>query len=81
MPEIFKLLKRNVAMDALQNVVLNPVAVSNRDGDVEFEIFKEPSISCIRRRSAPVNPLRVIKVPSVCLNTYWKGRIKKVDSD
>lgn len=77
-PEIFDILQRNVQMNMLRNVILNNIAVTDRQGELDFEIFTEPSISRLRA-TGPTHsedPKITIKVDAVSLDKYTIGRKK-----
>lgn len=71
-PEIFEIMKKNVRMNNLENVILNPVAVTDQEGDLEMELYEEPSLSRLRSHShKPMDELRkIIKVETVSLDSY-----------
>ncbi|NEQ52972.1 MAG: FkbM family methyltransferase [Leptolyngbya sp. SIO3F4] len=46
---LFPLLKENIKINHFNNVNLNQIAVSEKVGEVEFEVFDEPSVSSIRK--------------------------------
>ncbi|MCH8876477.1 MAG: FkbM family methyltransferase [Chloroflexi bacterium] len=80
-PEIFPLLCSNVERNHLDNVVLRNFAVSNQDGESEFEAHREPSVSALRPtgRSSGRHKeaqARVYCVTTTQLDTYWRGRGK-----
>ena len=83
-PDIFWLLSDNVHRNNLSNVVLNKCAVCNLDGEREFEVYTESSVSSLRSLRKEPRHLRkqaiskVISVPSVRLDTYWAGYEKKI---
>ena len=79
-PEVCKILRQNVALNALQGVEVSQAAVCDVDGSVQFAISAEPSVSSIwSQRAQAATPIGTIEVPSVTLDTYWKGNGKKVD--
>lgn len=78
-PEVFGLLTENVRMNELQGCTLNPIAVFNSDGEIEFEINEEPSISAICSYNTSHTSTTTITVPTIRLDTYWAGKARKID--
>jgi len=84
-PEIFDLLVHNLRLNDLRDVFSHNCAVSDQDGEMEFEIYSEPSVCALRVRN-PVQDgprsrkaIKVLRVPTVQLDTYLNDRKKKVD--
>ena len=81
-PENFDLLSFNVQMNRLKNKnILNPLIVFDTDDELYFEIFQEPSISCVRADSLvpAATPTKRIRVPSVRLDDYYFKQGRRVD--
>jgi FkbM family methyltransferase len=78
-PGIFPILRDNVQMNRLRNVTLNCKAVSNSIGEVEFEVFSEPSISSIRKQVASASAEQLVKVATISLDVYWSQQDAKID--
>jgi FkbM family methyltransferase len=77
---IFPILRKNVEINGLENVVLNDLAVGDQVGELEFELANEPSMSSIRKHDILDQSTQVVKVPVTTLGTYWSEHIsKKVD--
>lgn len=71
-PSTAALLRKNCAANRLQNVTINSCAVSNREGEVEFDVCSEPSLSSIAApRSFRKNEAR-IRVPATTLDAYCR---------
>ncbi len=72
-PSTFALLGNNVEVNDLRNARLNPCVLSDRDGEVDFAVRSEPSLSSILRKvEAPLDEdvLGRMKVPSRTLDSY-----------
>jgi len=86
-PGVFSLLQRSLALNGLDNVRLNACAVSDKDGEEQFSVLREPSFSSLTRGVRPdAFPPENIVVRSVRLDTYWsevmnKGRIDLIKLD
>jgi FkbM family methyltransferase len=81
-PHIFEILKKNVNLNNLSNIFLNQKAVSDQNGDIQFEIHREPSISSVKKLHQSKNvPLQTISIESMRLDTYWKSVIKGIKVD
>lgn len=81
--DIFQLLRSNVHMNNLGNVVLNNCCVSDLDGERELEVYAESTISSLRLgvNTPPIRNqklLKVINVVSTCLDTYWPEHRKRI---
>lgn len=76
---IFSILSCNIQLNALENVTLNEAIVSDCEGELEFEISQEPSMSSIRKHEILDRQVKVIRVPSISLNTYWANRTPKIN--
>lgn len=79
--KMFPLLKENVHLNNFNHVILNRVAVSDRVGEIEFEVFNEPSVSSIRKQVATIEKkdVELVSVPTVSLDEYWQDRERKLD--
>ena len=78
-PNLFPVLSENVRMNSLSNVILNCSAVSDRMGEIEFEVTNEPSVASIRKHTDPNNDSKVVRVASTSLDTYWSGQHRQID--
>jgi FkbM family methyltransferase len=76
---LFAILSQNVQMNDFNNVILNRSAVSDRPGEIEFEVNDEPSVSSIRKHDAPSKHVKVVKVSCTSLDTYWSNQERKID--
>lgn len=80
-PKVFEYLERNVRGNGLDNMTPQPMAVSNRDGEVSFYVpatvtlsFSATTLEGFRRSE------NVITVPAVTLDRYVEdNRLEKVD--
>jgi FkbM family methyltransferase len=75
-PEIFFLLAANVNSNALQTVTLNQQAVSDTCKDTTFQVFDEPSVSCLTpdRDEARKSKSKQIHVACISLDHYSKEK-------
>lgn len=79
-PEVCEILRQNIALNALQGVKVSQAAVCDADGFVEFAIPADPAGSLIwSQKAQAATPIHTVQVPSITLDTYWKGNGKKVD--
>jgi FkbM family methyltransferase len=69
---MFKVLEANVNGNNLTNVTVNCAAVSDRIGEIEFEVFDEPSVSSLRKQGVSSKDAKVIKVPTTSIDKYWE---------
>jgi FkbM family methyltransferase len=76
---IFPILSDNVRMNDLTNVTLNCAAVCDVVGELEFEVSPEPSMSSIRKHETLTLQTKLVKVPSVSLNSYWAEHKQQID--
>lgn len=76
---LFPILSQNVGMNSLNNVTLNCSAVSNQVGEIEFEVFNEPSVSSIRKHTTVSQNAKLVRVACTSLNTYWSHQSRKID--
>lgn len=72
-PEIFRFLCENVKSNSLSNVILNNLAISDVDGETEFEVCDEPSLCSLKSSAGPKERkvLESIVVRSIPLDKYW----------
>ena len=79
--KLFPLLNENVQLNNFNHVTLNRVAVSDRIGKIEFEVFDEPSVSSIRKQVATTEKknAELVSVPSISLDEYWQDQNRKID--
>ncbi len=81
-PRIFDLLKRNVASNGLDNVLVRECAVSDRDGTGEFEVCAESTFSALKRKTVRLpgrEVAKAIRVKSIRLDTYFAQKRKKAN--
>ena len=76
---LFSILKENVRMNKLDHVTLNCAAVSDAIGEIEFEVFDEPSVSSIRKLGALSQDAKIIQVPCTSIDTYIAKLQRKID--
>ncbi|MGI2905516.1 FkbM family methyltransferase [Tolypothrix sp. VBCCA 56010] len=76
---LFPILSNNVQMNQLSNVTLNCAAVSNAIGEIEFEVFDEPSVSSIRKQTQLSQDAKLVKVACTSLDTYWSNQQRQID--
>jgi FkbM family methyltransferase len=76
---LFPILSENVRMNSLGNVTLNCSAVSDAIGEIEFEVFDEPSVSSIRKHTVPSQNARFVSVACTSLDNYWSNQGRKID--
>jgi FkbM family methyltransferase len=70
-PAMATLLRSNCSANHVRNAIINSCAVSSREGNVEFEICSEPSMSSIVAGPARVGEHSgTICVPSITLDAY-----------
>ncbi len=78
-PSLFPLMQENVKINCFKNVVLNQMAVNDKAGEVEFEIFGESSVSSIRKQVAHNENTKIVKVAATSLDEYWSQTERKID--
>jgi FkbM family methyltransferase len=78
MPKLFPILSENVRINNLRNVNLNCMAVSNRTGEIEFEVFDDPSISSIRKQVTSGSE-QLVTVKTTSLDAYCSQINTKID--
>jgi len=78
-PNLFPILSENVQMNQLSNVILNCAAVSDSVGEIEFEMFDEPSVSSIRKHGDLDKNAKLVKVACTSLDIYWSEKERKID--
>ena len=70
-PATAELLRKNCEANRLQNAVVNPCAISDHDGELEFDICSDPTMSAI---ATPARHWRRhvgrIRVPALTLDGY-----------
>jgi FkbM family methyltransferase len=72
-PFIYELFASNIKRNKINNILIKPFAVSDVDGQLEFEIFDEPSVSKLKTNNLSKekrNPKIVILVRSISLDQY-----------
>ncbi|RMF24139.1 MAG: FkbM family methyltransferase [Cyanobacteria bacterium J083] len=79
LPTIYPILQQNIALNSLTNVVLHQIAVSDYDGEIEFEVSSEPATSSIRKLATSTDKRQFITVNSLKLDTYWSDQSRKID--
>jgi FkbM family methyltransferase len=81
-PEIFRFLCENVKSNSLSNVTLNNLAISDVDGETEFEVCDEPSLCSLKSSAGPKEQRKVLEsivVRSIPLDKYWVGYETPID--
>ena len=80
-PVVFGLLEENVRINSLHNVLLQSTAVSDREGEREFEICKEYTVSSLKtaKTHLPESEVgrdirRVVHVHCTALDVYCSAR-------
>jgi FkbM family methyltransferase len=76
---LFPILKKNVEINKFDRVTLNQVAVSDRTGQIEFQVFNESSVSSIRKQVATDKKNNIIKVPTTSLDEYLSSHNCRAD--
>src|SRR5690606_22627835 len=80
----------NLQLNGLSRVIVNPGAVSDREEEMEFEVYAEPSVCALRTPDRPQASVerraavKVLRVPSLRLDQYLRriaGRIDLVKID
>jgi FkbM family methyltransferase len=69
-PDTFALLGRNCATNGTENVKLNHAAVCEREGEVEFDISEDPTMSSMAGVTELEHKRARIRVPGVNLDRY-----------
>lgn len=67
---LFPVLTKNIEINGFERVTLNQTAVSDRRGQIEFQVFDESSVSSIRNQVATDKKSIIIKVPTISLDEY-----------
>ena len=70
-PRCFRVLSRNIELNALQNAVALPWAVWNQEGFCEFEDSPDPSISALRPNRTPIQGGKITRVKAIALDHYF----------
>src|SRR5262245_10811267 len=79
-PAMAKLLERNVRRTRLDNVIVNPVALSDRPGQATFFIASDAGVSSLRPAKKDLYRTRAITVPMMSLADYLRDhRVERVD--
>lgn len=81
-PEIFQLLSENLQLNNVKNVILNNCAVSELDGEREFEVCADSPVSSLKKSTTNRSAQKIvqsIRVPSLRLDTYAEELDKKID--
>lgn len=79
--QMFPFLKKNVELNKLNWVTVNRSAVSEKSGEVEFEIFDEPAVSSIRKeKQIDIDKnAKFVRVSTTSLDSYWSDRSHRLD--
>ena len=67
---LFPILTKNIEINGFEHVTLNQTAVSDRTGQIEFQVFDESSVSSIRKKTATDKKSNIVKVPTISLDEY-----------
>jgi FkbM family methyltransferase len=85
-PEMCDLLRHNIRLNGLSHVSVNQCAVSDQDGEMEFEVYAEPSVCALKVQSCSAQAdarrrtaVKVLRVPSLRMNQYLLRVKRKVD--
>ena len=79
---LFPLLNKNIEINEIEHVNLNQSALSDRVGEIEFEIFDEPSVSSIRKPKTTTEngkDSKIVSVPTTSLDCYCDSLGQKVN--
>jgi FkbM family methyltransferase len=71
---MFKILETNVKANNLLNVSINCAAVSDQMGEMEFEVFNEPSVSSLKKQGVSSKDAKIIKVLTTSIDMYWNQK-------
>lgn len=69
-PGTAALLRRNCEVNRTRNAVVNTCAVSDQEGEVEFDVCAEPSMSAMAASETGSRKLQRISVPATTLDAY-----------
>jgi FkbM family methyltransferase len=78
-PEVFGLLERNVQINGLRNAFLHKVAVSDKEGEYDFEICEELTVSSFPKRATGRRVRKVVQVRCVALDPYFASQRRQAD--
>lgn len=85
-PAVFGLLQKNVRLNRLGNVFTNRCAVSDVEGERDFEVRKELTICSLRPTVGSSTPegfpgglSKIVRVPCISLDAYCSSRFRKPD--
>jgi FkbM family methyltransferase len=85
-PAVFSLLEKNVRINSLRNVLLQQTAVSDQEGEREFEICREYTVSSLTTGADRFPASRagrdircVVRVRCTALDAYCSARGKRPD--
>lgn len=77
--QLFPVLTQSVRLNDFNHVVLNRTAVSDRVGELEFQVLDEPSMSSIRKQTSTAETDKIVSVACTSLDIYWGDRQDKID--
>ena len=81
-PRAYSLLRKNIELNNLRNVILNPVAISNQDGVIEFACCLDSAYSSMRENKyhQTRGDLEWIEVDCITLDAYMEQQhLERVD--
>lgn len=83
-PKIYSLLESNIKVNHLKKISIESCALSNQEGNVQFTIFSEPSVSSIKTdlpNSSEQNYriTNTIQVPTITLDSYFESLENQID--
>jgi FkbM family methyltransferase len=76
---LFPILSQSVQLNSFEQVVLQCSAVSDRVGEIEFQVLDEPTMSSIRKQATPERPAKIVSVACTSLDEYGRERQRKID--
>lgn len=76
---LFSFIKQSVELNGFQHVVLDCSAVSDYTGNIEFQVFDEPTLSSIRKQNMHEQSMKIVSVPCISLDNYWTNKTDKID--
>lgn len=71
---LFPIVKKNIETNGFDQVIANCCAVSDKEGEVEFAVCPEPSVSSIRKITDKSENAEIVRVPTTSLEHYWGDR-------
>lgn len=78
-PSLFPLLQDSIQINNFDHVKPNQLALCDHIGEVEFEVFDEPSVSSIKKQSSTKTAAEIIRVSTTSLDIYSTEIGRKID--